>query len=518
MPEFVFKDGLRRGIRDNEHNEINSERLTACFNARPHRHGLIAHTPIEYPAALVASIASKGITVSHPFPQIFKGSERTLLFTETEVYSVNDTTWALNILVVRDIANTVTTIPSGGGAWQFADFGGTWWAFNGIHTLFYCGVNGNFNLKIDTSVPTQTGCNFNTRAIFGGFSNTNYWNAAWMANMQGMTDNYVSPTGLDLANLGSNYVSWSSIGGGDTLSLIYPNLAIEGQNQFLPADGHDAVNPIAFSYWERNECGFMPMDWDGTVWCVKQLGHAVVVYGDNGISALVPFNDPFPSLGLRPIRKFGIASRTAVGGDERLHTFMDSSGKMWQMGPDLSPVELGYQEPMSDMVPNAISIAHDPQLGDFHITGTGDASELKTFTLTETGLYEHKHAVTSAFFTFGGMVGIYEELPLADQAGFTTDTIDFDSRSIKTISSVEYGGIFTGPVYSQLYYRNGPSAAWRAAPPKLLNARGATDNLLSGVEFRLTTSAADYTDLQRVDYIKIHYSEDGVRNFRGTLS
>lgn len=518
MPELILRDGLRKGMRETDENERNSDRLINCYNARPGKYGLVQHTPISYPSALATAISGAGESVSHPFPQLFRGSQKTLLFSETKVYDVNESTWALTPHTLVDLAGSGTTIASGGGAWQFADFGTAWWAFNGVTTVFYAEYGGSFATRVDTSVPVQTGCAHRGRAIFGGFDSSNYWNSTWDTNIAGWTDAYISnPSGLSINGIGSNFVSWSSIGGGDTMGMLYPDLMVEGHEKYL-ASGHDSTRPIFFDFLDRNECGFMPMDWQGSVWCVKPLGDNVVVYGNNGISALIQASGPVPTFGLHPIAKYGIASRTAVGGDENGHVFLDSSGTLWYMGANLQPQRLDYKDTLQQFVGDDISIVQDPQENEFHITGTHTTEGRKVYTLTETGLYRHKHAPTSAFFLSGGMVGIYETLSNFDTVDIRTDTIDFETRSIKTIHSVELSSSVSSNLSCRIFYRADSSSDWSYTSILPFDSKGRVDILASGVEFQIQIYDSDYTNFDRIDYIRVNWRESGVRNFRGSSS
>lgn len=514
MNEFIFKDGLKLGIRESDDNERNTERLTTCYNAKPCKYGLLQHTPINFPVALESAISGASETISHPFPQIFRGIDETLLFSETKVYGVNESSWAISPKTITDLAGGAATIGSGGGSWQFADFNQSWWAFNGVTTAFV--AEGSSNVRVDTSVPTQTGCHFKGRAMFGGFDSSNFWSSAWQTNIANWTDTYISnPSGISIDGIGSNFVSWSSIGGGDVLAMLYPDLMTAGPEEYL-SGGHGSSNPIWLDYLRRNECGFLPMDWGGTVICLKQLGDLVVAYGDNGISALFPANDPYPTFGLKPVAKFGIAHRTAVGGDESRHIFIDTSGTAWALTPDLKLQKLDYSNTFSQFVGDDITIVHDPQQDEYHVTGTHTTEGRKVYTLTETGIYRHKHAPTSAYFLSGGMVGVYEELSNFDTLDVRTDTIDFGNRDVKTIQSVQVSSTVTSGLSCRIYYRLDSGSGWNTTQRLSLSDKGILDILVSGVEFQIQIYADDYTDFDRIDYLKILWRESGVRNFRGT--
>lgn len=518
MPELVISDGLKLGIRNFDENGRNSERLVSLCNAKPTPRGIVSHEPVTFPSALQSAISGESITVSHPFPQLFRGANYTLLFSETKVYTVNESTWALTELSLKDLAGSPATIASGGGAWQFADFGESWWAFNGVTTVVRCNKGGTFNVYVDTATPTQTGCNYAGRSVFGGFDPANYWNGDWDTLHAYLTSQHISsPGGLTANGLGSNFIAWSSIGGGDSLGILFEGLIEEGP-ELYSTGGHDVDRSIYMDFLERNECGFMPMDWQGTVWCIKRLGENAIVYGDNGISVITQISDPFPTFGQQTLRRFGIAGRTAVGGDERAHLLIDASGRMWRLTPDLAFEELNYDEALSGLVTDHISIVHNPQRDEFHITGTHPTDGVVTFTLTESGLYRHKHAPTSAEFIGTALIGVYQTLSGLDYLDVQTDTIDFGNRDIKTIHSIALGVTATTPLHCRVYYRSNSSNAWSATPLVPFSEKGIADVVASGVEFQIQIYTEDYTVLERMDYIRLIWRELGVRNFRGYRS
>lgn len=523
MAEVLIRDGLKGGLRESDENERNSERLTLCQNARPTKYGLVQHYPINFPPALQTAIASAGLSVSHPFPQLFKGKHTTYLFTETKVYSVNESTWAITPLSLVNLAGSPATISSGGGAWQFVDCHQTWYATNGVTTVFQAEVNGVTAVRVDTSVPVQTGCELRGRVLFGGFDPNNYWTSTWDAHYESWTDNYIVPTtGVSPSGIGSNFISWSSIGGGDTLGLIYPDLLIAGQESYS-SGGHDSDRPIYFDFLDRNEAGFMPMPFSGSVLCLRPLGGQCMVYGDEGIAAVYTASAPVPTFGLKELTSLGIASRTAVGGDDNEHVFLDSSGSLWHIDAELALTELDFAEDLSALTDSEVTIVKDPQKGDFHIAGKVGGNSV-VYTLTKSGLYKHKHAVTSAYFLpktldhAAGMVGVYEEIADTDEAIVQTDTFDFGTRDIKTLQGVEVGSTANTAIQVKVLYRTNASQSWMETEYRSVSSEGWVDLVVSGVEFQIQVYYADYENFERIDYIRLLWRGEGPRSMKDAIT
>jgi hypothetical protein len=183
---------------------------------------------------------------------------------------------------------------------------------------------------------------------------------------------------------------------------------------------------------------------------------------------------------------------------------------------ELNLRELGYQELLLPLLGSNVTIAHDAQLGDYYISGSVSGTT-RTYTLTETGLYEHGHAPTSAFFLSGGVVGVYESLSGFSDLDVRTDTIDFGTRAMKTIHSIEVGSTVAANLQVRVYFRADSGAAWKSTALLSLNNEGKVDFLVSGVEFQVQVYSSDYTSFDRMDYIKLNWRADGPRNLRGSL-
>src|SRR5574343_1332113 len=72
-----------------------------------------------------AVLSAAGVVLDWPFPQLFLGRSVALLATETAVFSVNLTTWALTAVSLVSPGGGAATITAG-GVWHFIDFHTTW--------------------------------------------------------------------------------------------------------------------------------------------------------------------------------------------------------------------------------------------------------------------------------------------------------------------------------------------------------------------------------------------------------
>jgi hypothetical protein len=134
---------LANGLRPDDRTARNQRFLVQCQNIRLTKIGEettpTTFTPITSPFAdgYLAGL-TPSITVSFPFPQIFKGSEVTLLAdVEHLYYATEGTNWTIAAAVTRDgYATTSAKTISAGSSWHFADFGRSWALFNGVSTVF----------------------------------------------------------------------------------------------------------------------------------------------------------------------------------------------------------------------------------------------------------------------------------------------------------------------------------------------------------------------------------------------
>lgn len=452
-------------------------------------------------------LSSAGITISHPFPQLFKGKGVTLLCDQTAIFTVDESNFTLTAITTYDVnipANTKAI--TGDGVWQFMDFHSSWFLFNGTTQVFH--VNWPIDpadiakVYAQNTITITTGDSIKGRAVMGGFDSANYWNAAWQANWstwmsQGET------WGFSLAAPDTNWVWWSQIGGGDLTSIFLPTQVVDDVASV--SGGHDSTSPLAFDNFRRIESGFMPMDWQGTVLNIKSLRDRIMVYGSDGVSALTPSATPIPTFGLNEqLLRIGLADRGAVGGNLDRHIFIDNKGVLWSITNDLSLTRLGYEEYLSTIINEDITITHDPDRSEFHISGTSDS-----FLLTETGALVHApQIVTSGYQIQGDFVGIKEEFG-SPVTGVTleTDVIRPANGRPMILTDINFSATDTSTnilVTVKYRYRKGESFA--SSESFTVEEDGHLRPMVSGSEFRILITTNDFT-LTSIDDIDLVFAE-----------
>lgn len=513
MREFSFRleKELETGLRRDYRAKKNHVGLIDCMGLKPIKDlGLTPYESIVCPFSS-ATLTTAGVTISFPFPQLFRGKSVTLLCTATKVFEVDESSWSLTQLTIYDAYDEAKTKNiTSGGVWHFMDFGASWFLFNGNCSVFKTNRRGLFDVTdkvyVQDTMTVQTGCAHRGRAITAGFSG-NFWSEDWKS--------YWGNKLLDLPkrfsdniSMDSNVVMWSTIGGGDTLFWLFFDYAMSGA---LESDDAHSLETKQFlmDILRRNEWGFMPMPWQGTIECVKSLGNNVAIYGSGGIDVLVQVAEPFPTFGLRHISDMQIADRGAVGGDEGRHIFLDNSGTLWSLSADLRLQQLGYKEFMSTMTDGDIIITHNPQDDEYSVS-----SDTKCYILTSAGLGGCNQLITSQSYNEGELIGVYDDSVVDIEGRLRTDEFDMGLRSVKQITAVEVG--FRGDttlsvgVYSK--FNKGGSYIFSGYIPA--NLEGVAYPLASGVDFELAIKGANYTKTN-VSYIVVRYKVSDKRSIRG---
>lgn len=525
--DITLRDGLWRGIRTDHRAPINTEVLVDLLNVKSDEMGLFTLETI------VDRFADR-VDLTWPFPQLIHGRGTTLLFDKTSLKEVDTSVdkWTLTSVTTYDAFEfqTQKAIKSG-SQWHFADFFGTWFAFNGSCVLFRWNISQLIpNVNTDVvfvadaqagleQVSIQTGCDLRGRLLMGGFEADKFWTSAWetlwSAWESDLPSNFTSSREFD-----TNYVLWSSIGGGDALFYFYADLAMYGMfgvtrsanaNSLgvFSAGHHDTGRPLWFDYLRRNDLGWMPMPWQGTVQKLAALSKAAMVYGTGGVSALPLHTEPVSTLGLVDFKGLpGIASRGAAGGSESRQVWVDLGGDVWTIDNQLQPQRLGYRELFKDRISlgDEINVSYDPKLDEFYI-GLDD----RTYLLTRHGMSRLGKLVTSVARINKELVGVAKA---TGESGFMCETglMDMKSRAFKTITTVTVGASAKVNVYISVFYRHEKSAPWRQTMWFPCSNEGVAYPNISGTDFRIAVRSSDTTiDL---DYITITYQTPDKRASR----
>ncbi len=505
MQEYQLKiqESLTKGLRPFKDMALGNKFLSRCEGLKPRPWGLRSAHDVTNP------FASDQFD-EFPFPQLLNGREVMLLAGKDKIHSVGED-WSLSELDLYNIADELeadTVMP--GGAWHMADFGEVWLLFNGSCVVISPKRGAMFGeedrLLVQDSIQMNTGCAFRGRMVTGGFSPAEFWSNTWMSLWDHLTRTVDYSVDTAMNGLGKNFVMWTTIGGGDLLHLLLPDQAIQG---VLKEAGNGLEKTYFLDLMRRNESGFMPMPWSGEVLCVKQLGKGVMVYGENGISLLIPVIEPFSTFGLQEIADFGIADRGAVGGDIFEHVFVNEGGKLFKIGADYKLQMLGYEEYLGAYINEGTTVSHDSELKHSYIS-----NKHRTFVLTETGLGRSSQVITSTVFTNGELLGIAEDT--LEETHIVTESFDFQVRDLKTVTTMEVGLKCSEDVnaYVAVLYRYAKNDNFNFSDWTPLNKEGFARIQITALEFRFCVKVEDIENIE-IDYINVRWQSSASRTKRG---
>jgi len=447
-----------------------------------------------------------GMAISHPFLQLFRGKKITLLVGETELFEVNESDWSLNPIVTYDAyMPSIEKAITSGGAWHFVDFHDVWFLFNGSCVIFKSNLH-NFGILPDEvfvqdEMTIGTGTAFRGRMLTGGFDSAAYYTDDWKHLMEEFKS--MLPKGVGAEEyIGNNFVVWTSIGGGDLFWPFYPTLAMESGE----GDIFSFHKTPFFEALKRNDLGFMPMPWPGSVYNMKPLGKSVIVYGENGIAALNLVTEPIATFGLSEISNRGIISRSAVGGNESHHVFVDSAGYLCSISSKEGLRVLDYHEFFEGMAGEEVVVTYNERRNEFYICGENEG-----YVLANKGLGSMYQLVNSLALT-EDQIGISKDLGDTG-AVIVSNTLDL-GVGINTITSIELSGKVDTDVWACVDYRFDKSASFVRSTITPVNAQGWARMSVAGVDLRAVLIAEDYSGFNPDDII-LKWKTTDKRNIRG---
>jgi hypothetical protein len=266
-------------------------------------------------------------------------------------------------------------------------------------------------------------------------------------------------------------------------------------------------------------------DWDeGMVHKVAKLGKGVMVYGNGGRAALVPYSTQLATgFGLKPLAGPGISKGFHMAGDEHLHGFIDTNNEFWVVDANLEFQKLGYKEFIDDMqAENDVEAADLPIIVSynrydkrFHISGVSSAC-----ILTEFGLYSCHQSSTGIGRYRGSVLSGFQK-DLGDYEGrISVDKIDFNVRGLKTLDVLEFGADYkpSGSYipYGGVDFKYTHSDAFRSSDWIRLNNEGIVHPIVTANDFRVKFKVDDYRDGDpKLDSIKLRWKLVDKRAVRG---
>lgn len=524
MKEFAISlkgESLRAGLRKSYRQGRNSLGLTECQNIKVVEEGLVPYDPLVMPISS-DDLHLMGLTLSWPNPQLIQGKEKTFLVHDAAIYLVDESNWTLYPLDIYDHSSLTATNPVKNGLWQLADMGEAWLLVNGVSSVFH---HGRHIMKGETDkvyhqkdIRVQAACVHNGHMVMAGFDPDHFWTTAWQVTLDSWIGKNIKLNhGVDTTlKMGYNFVLWTSLSF-DPFWLFYPSLSQTGilntpshlsKHDYGTEDGY----PYLFDAMNRGEIGWVPMEWPGRIFQVKPLGKAVIIYGENGISALVPTVDPVPSLVAITLHRIGINNVGAAGGSETYHVFIDQEGELWSIDADLKMGRLGYKEFFQSDLDTKLIVNHERHDDEFYICNGS-----KLWLLTKHGLSTAKQVVTSVGYHGGYKVNLGSELTDANLL-WTLGEFDNGASEIDTIQWVKIGANLTYSYEVAIDYKYTDAEAFTRSDWKPVNDKGAVFMGIGGKSFRVairTIGLIETTAAEPPDWVDITFKRTDRRFTRG---
>jgi hypothetical protein len=272
--------------------------------------------------------------------------------------------------------------------------------------------------------------------------------------------------------------------------------------------GWSKIGNVSFELDLTNDAGFRPMEWGGYVYQVKRLGGNVVIYGKVGITMAMPVGEPAPTFGFKELANFGIKNKTAVCGDEFVHFFINHIGALYKLTTN-GLEYLGYEEFLFPLV-NPV-IIYDDVDNRLYI---GDSTS---------GYIYNDTSLTGGYAGMTGLLridylkaGIGPSEIVIQPVSICTDVMDFRSRGLKTIESMQFGVNSSKHLYAAIDYRYSKDKAFKTSRWTKVNDDGIANLRVAGVEFRIRLKALEYGEFE-LSYINIQFKPFDKRSVRGPI-
>lgn len=522
------------GLRSDKRSPRNSRFLAVARGCKLLKEGLVSESKDrDLYAKIVEVYGSDAFDRWWPYPQVFDGRKKSLVVSGTRVFELTKSTMTpVAETLYSDLAGTTTTLTSSGEPWQFADMGPVWALFNGDVVVFNHKIANLRTANIATPIVEstkmiKTGCYFKGRTILGGFNPDNIWTASSVDSTESWADVFAeflatSPTGVSTSMpVGENYVMWSTIGGGagDLGWLLFPSVAKAGwigsmghgevdANDYEELTGTRTKRPLFMEQFERNEWGFMPMPWQGSVQAVIPMQKMVVVLGEGGVCALYPTAvGDFPTLGLLELSSVGVAGRGAAVYGNLGCVFLDKSGKLKLVAEDGKLETLGFREYFKRMPNNVPVFTYNEVDEEYYL-----CDEERGFVLTKHGLTE-TNRIASSLIRSGSDLYVMA-FRVGSGLEVLTDIFDMGMRGLKTLEWVEVSASMPLGLSVAIDYRYETGRDFVRSELIPLNNEGFARVGISALEFRVQVVGLRDSEVD-IDGIRVYWKGTDKRFRRG---
>jgi len=255
------------------------------------------------------------------------------------------------------------------------------------------------------------------------------------------------------------------------------------------------IGNLSFTIGRSNTAGERPLDWKGYVYSIKKLLGKLVVYGENGVSYLIPAGQNF---GLQTVYRIGLLGQQAAAGSDTKQYFVDSNGKLWKINSE-GIKGLGFEEYLSEMNKNIV-LSYDGLNDLLYIC---DGIYGYVLNCSNDSLGKCSPNITGiGYQSRTRYVGASSAITTSPFE-ICTDIFDLGGRNGKTVFSLEFGIDAKNTLYAAVDYRRNKASDFSTTSWVTVSPGGKARLVAWGREFRFRLKLTSY-ELIELDYIRVN--------------
>lgn len=416
-----------------------------------------------------------------PLPQIVELKHKTLFITHDKIYELTKP-YTVNALKIVDKQGAEIPITNTKQL-HIADLEDTWFGFSPKGVVRSSENDADVLYLPDAGITT--GCSYNGRVFFGGFSSDATWSDEIL--------NLFTAAERAKLRITNDMVMWTSLNGIELdwfLGLKTPTV-----NDFRQAV-------------LKNLFGFIPLR-VGKILHIESIPSGVLVFGEKGCELLYQNGE---LIGRRMLIGVPIAERGASCAGKEYAIYLDDYGYLWKIDFKGVAQKLDYREYLGPLVSlGNIQIVYREDEACFYISSDEEIS----FIYMETGLFEISEKVTSVTRYQKNQVlaagrSLWEDKEVIVQ----TNIIPIRYRGKLTATNAKLHGSASGELVFDVLFRYGVNTSWVTIPDVIANEEGIGYFRATAKDFMLRLRAPN-SGAFHIDSLEVGFQVPDKRHSRG---
>lgn len=253
------------------------------------------------------------------------------------------------------------------------------------------------------------------------------------------------------------------------------------------------VGSLDFTIDKANVAGSRPLDWTGMIYGLKKLGNKVVVYGENGISFLIPSGKTY---GLNTIHRTGLKGKSAFAGNEGINFFLDNKGQLFSLTDSIA--KLDYSEYLSSLSSDVV-LSYDAENMVLYIC---DDTYGFIYSPSDKSMGTCGVNITGIDNQDGNLYVAASDTISTPLFEICTDIYNAGTNRHKTVFEVDCGTSVQGCLQAQIDYKGNIQDSFTKTVWESITDRGGCFLTALGREFRFRLKSTPYEYFE-LDYIEI---------------